>query len=59
VESYRATLAEMAASALYLVSDVWRWVDGTRLVVDNTMSIISGVAPAPAPRELRNRREET
>jgi hypothetical protein len=58
VESHRATLAEMVASALYLIS-VWRGVDGTRLVVDNTMSIISDVAPASAPRELRDRREET
>jgi len=40
VESYRATLAKMAVSGLCLVSDVSRRLNGTRLVVDNTMSII-------------------
>ena len=46
-ESYRAEAHEIARSILYLASDDSRWVNGTRLVVDNTMSVISGVAPAP------------
>lgn len=54
LESYRAEAEEIAQSVLYLVSDAARWVNGTRLVVDNTMSVISGVAPAPISQAERS-----
>jgi 3(or 17)beta-hydroxysteroid dehydrogenase len=45
LSSYAATPAEIAPAVLYLVSDASKWVNGTRLVIDNTMSIISGTVP--------------
>jgi 3(or 17)beta-hydroxysteroid dehydrogenase len=47
--SCRASPEEIAEAVLYLSSDAAKWVNGTRLVVDNTasvMSVISGVVLA-------------
>lgn len=43
--SYRAAPEEIATSVLYLASDASKWVNGARLVVDNTMSVTRGTVP--------------
>jgi NAD(P)-dependent dehydrogenase (short-subunit alcohol dehydrogenase family) len=43
--SYRAMPEEIATSVLYLASDASKWVNGARLVVDNTMSVTRGTVP--------------
>jgi 3(or 17)beta-hydroxysteroid dehydrogenase len=45
MSSYSATPEEIAPAVLYLASDASKWVNGTRLVIDNTMSVTSGSAP--------------
>ena len=47
MNSYSAAPEEIATSVLYLASDASKWVNGTRLVVDHTMSVTSGTVPAP------------
>jgi 3(or 17)beta-hydroxysteroid dehydrogenase len=44
-ESYSSAPEEIATSVLYLASDASRWVNGTRLVVDNTASVTRGHVP--------------
>lgn len=46
-QGYRATPEEVAPSVLYLASDASRWVSGTRLVADYTMSVTSATVPPP------------
>lgn len=43
--SYVAKAEEIAPSILYLASDAAKWVNGTRLMVDNTMSVTTGAVP--------------
>jgi 3(or 17)beta-hydroxysteroid dehydrogenase len=43
--SYTATPADIATSVLYLASDASKWVNGTRLIIDNTASITRGSVP--------------
>lgn len=42
---YSASAEEIATSVLYLASDASKWVNGTRLVVDNTASVTRGHVP--------------
>jgi 3(or 17)beta-hydroxysteroid dehydrogenase len=42
---YTATPAEIAPSVLFLASDMSKWVNGTRLVIDNTASVTRGSVP--------------
>jgi 3(or 17)beta-hydroxysteroid dehydrogenase len=44
-QSYTAQAEEIAPAVLYLASDSSKYVNGTRLVIDNTMSVTSGVVP--------------
>jgi 3(or 17)beta-hydroxysteroid dehydrogenase len=46
VNSYTAQPEEIAPAVLYLASDAAKYVNGTRLVIDNTMSITTGSVPA-------------
>jgi 3(or 17)beta-hydroxysteroid dehydrogenase len=46
VNSYTAQPEEIAPAVLYLASDSSKYVNGTRLVIDNTMSITTGSVPA-------------
>jgi 3(or 17)beta-hydroxysteroid dehydrogenase len=46
VDSYTAQPEEIAPAVLYLASDASKYVNGTRLVIDNTMSITTGSVPA-------------
>ena len=46
VNSYTAKPEEVAPAVLYLASDASKYVNGTRLVIDNTMSITTGSVPA-------------
>jgi 3(or 17)beta-hydroxysteroid dehydrogenase len=46
VDSYTAQPEEIAPAVLYLASDAAKYVNGTRLVIDNTMSITTGSVPA-------------
>jgi 3(or 17)beta-hydroxysteroid dehydrogenase len=46
VTSYTAQPEEIAPAVLYLASDASKYVNGTRLVIDNTMSITTGSVPA-------------
>lgn len=46
MQSYTAQPEEIAQAVLYLASDNAKWVSGTRLVIDNTMSVTSGTVPA-------------
>lgn len=43
---YSSTPEETATSVLFLASDASKWVNGTRLVVDNTASVTRGHVPA-------------
>jgi 3(or 17)beta-hydroxysteroid dehydrogenase len=43
--SYSATPEEIAPAVLYLASPASKWVNGTRLVIDNTQSVTRGVVP--------------
>jgi 3(or 17)beta-hydroxysteroid dehydrogenase len=45
ISSFTATPAEIATSVLFLASDASQWVNGTRLVVDNTASVTRGSVP--------------
>jgi 3(or 17)beta-hydroxysteroid dehydrogenase len=42
---YSSTPAETATSVLFLASDASKWVNGTRLLVDNTASVTRGHVP--------------
>ena len=44
-QSYTAQAEEIAPAVLYLASDSSKYVNGTRLVIDNTMSVTSGIVP--------------
>jgi 3(or 17)beta-hydroxysteroid dehydrogenase len=44
--SYSAAPEEIATSVLYLASEASKWVNGTRLIIDNTASITRGSVPA-------------
>jgi 3(or 17)beta-hydroxysteroid dehydrogenase len=46
VDSYTAQPEEIAPAVLYLASGASKYVNGTRLVIDNTMSITTGSVPA-------------
>jgi 3(or 17)beta-hydroxysteroid dehydrogenase len=46
LQSYTAQPEDIAPGVLYLASDASRYVNGTRLVIDNTMSVTSGAVPA-------------
>jgi len=46
VDSYTAQPEEIAPAVLYLACDASKYVNGTRLVIDNTMSITTGTVPA-------------
>jgi 3(or 17)beta-hydroxysteroid dehydrogenase len=46
VDSYTMQPEEVAPAVLYLASDASKYVNGTRLVIDNTMSITTGSVPA-------------
>jgi 3(or 17)beta-hydroxysteroid dehydrogenase len=46
MKSYTAKPEEIAQAVLYLASDASKWVSGTRLVIDNTMSVTTGAVPA-------------
>jgi 3(or 17)beta-hydroxysteroid dehydrogenase len=43
---YSSAPEEIATSVLFLASDASKWVNGTRLVVDNTASVTRGHVPA-------------
>jgi 3(or 17)beta-hydroxysteroid dehydrogenase len=43
--SYSATAEEIAPAVLYLASPASKWVNGTRLIIDNTQSITRGNVP--------------
>jgi NAD(P)-dependent dehydrogenase (short-subunit alcohol dehydrogenase family) len=46
MNSYIARADEIAPAVLYLASESSKYVNGTRLVIDNTMSVTSGAVPA-------------
>jgi 3(or 17)beta-hydroxysteroid dehydrogenase len=46
VDSYTMQPEEVAPAVLYLSSDASKYVNGARLVIDNTMSITTGLVPA-------------
>jgi 3(or 17)beta-hydroxysteroid dehydrogenase len=45
MSSYSATPEEIAPAVLYLASPASKWVNGTRLVIDNTQSVTRGSVP--------------
>jgi 3(or 17)beta-hydroxysteroid dehydrogenase len=45
MESYSAAPEEIAPAVLYLASPASKWVNGTRLVIDNTQSVTRGSVP--------------
>jgi 3(or 17)beta-hydroxysteroid dehydrogenase len=45
MRSYSATPEEIAPAVLYLASPASKWVNGTRLVIDNTQSVTRGYVP--------------
>jgi 3(or 17)beta-hydroxysteroid dehydrogenase len=47
MNSYKATPEEIAPGVLYLASPASKWVNGTRLVIDHTMTVTTGTVPAP------------
>jgi 3(or 17)beta-hydroxysteroid dehydrogenase len=45
MKSYSAAPEEIAPAVLYLASPASKWVNGTRLVIDNTQSVTRGYVP--------------